>query len=539
MCSVLGFALMEEGRVILARGLGEDPRVRALMSDDSWLEKSGKRRLQPLILDRKHYSVLLFPVPDAHLVLICEAREPLVEFLASVDFAYEIFEHLLANPFDAMTVVDDQARVVYISPVHEKFFGLEHGEANGKPVRQVIENTRLDSVVRTGKAEVGHIQKMRGTERVVSRMPILSDDKIVGAVGRVMFRGPEQLAALSKRVSALEDEVEFHKRQVDALRRRGYGLDSLIGESQPMQRLKREIAKIAPLEIPVLIFGESGTGKELVAQSLQALSLRRDNQMVMVNSAALPANLVEAELFGYEAGAFTGADKRGRIGKFEQAHEGTIFLDEIGDMPLEVQVKLLRVLQDKLVERVGATKPRQVDFRLISATNRDLQSLVSEGKFRLDLFYRITPLVIQVPPLRNRLEDIELLVAHFLQELSLQHRKPAPDLDEAALAYLQEQPWPGNIRQLRQEIERAFVFAEDGRITPDTLMNYSDFSPSTVLPAATASVGTEGRSMRDVVAQTETDLVRNAMEHHRGNKKRVAEELGISRSYLYKLLDQK
>ncbi|WP_265517154.1 sigma-54 interaction domain-containing protein [Nitratireductor luteus] len=392
--------------------------------------------------------------------------------------------------------------------------------------------------MRTGKAEVGHIQKMRGTERVVSRMPILSDDKIVGAVGRVMFRGPEQLAALSKRVSALEDEVEFHKRQVDALRRRGYGLDSLIGESQPMQRLKREIAKIAPLEIPVLIFGESGTGKELVAQSLQALSLRRDNQMVMVNSAALPANLVEAELFGYEPGAFTGADKRGRIGKFEQAHEGTIFLDEIGDMPLEVQVKLLRVLQDKLVERVGATKPRQVDFRLISATNRDLQSLVSEGKFRLDLFYRITPLVIQVPPLRNRVEDIELLVAHFLQELSLQHRKPAPDLDEAALAYLQEQPWPGNIRQLRQEIERAFVFAEDGRITPDTLMSYGDFSPSTVLPAATASVGAEGRSMRDVVAQTETDLVRNAMEHHRGNKKRVAEELGISRSYLYKLLDQ-
>ncbi|UUP17080.1 sigma-54 interaction domain-containing protein [Nitratireductor thuwali] len=538
MSSVLGFALTGNGRVILARGIGEDPRVRALMNDDSWLEKAGKRRLQPLILDRKHYSVVVFPLSEGDLVLICKAREPLVEFLASVDFAYEIFEHLLANPFDAMTVVDEQARVVYISPVHEKFFGLEHGEANGKLVRQVIENTRLDSVVRTGKAEVGHIQKMRGTERVVSRMPILSDDKIVGAVGRVMFKGPEQLAALSKRVSELEDEVEFHKRQVDALRKRSCGLDSLIGESQPMQRLKREIAKIAPLEIPVLIFGESGTGKELVAQSLHALSPRRDNQMVMVNSAALPANLVEAELFGYEAGAFTGADKRGRIGKFEHAHEGTIFLDEIGDMPLEVQVKLLRVLQDKLVERVGATKPRQVDFRLITATNRDLQSLVTEGKFRLDLFYRITPLVIQVPPLRSRVEDIELLVTHFLRDLSSQHRKAAPDLDEAALAYLQEQSWPGNVRQLRQEIERAFVFAEDGRITPDTLMSYGDFSPSTVLHAPMASVGNEGRSMRDVVAQTETDLVRNAMEHHRGNKKRVAEELGISRSYLYKLLDQ-
>ena len=523
----------QAGEVLFASGLGNDPRIKAMASDPAWMAEIRERRLQPLILDRTSYAVLSTPLPDGDLLVISRPENnALLEFIGSVEFAFDILEHMLTDPFEAMTIVDADARVVYISPVHESFFGLRHGEANGKPVQEVIENTRLDRVVATGKAEVGEIQRMRGSERVVSRIPIRRDGRIMGAVGRVMFKGPQQVEELGRRINALESEVEFYKRETAALRSRSYGLDQLIGDSAAMRRLRDEIVKVAPLEIPVLIRGESGTGKELVAQALHRLSPRRDAAIVMVNAAALPATLVEAELFGYEPGAFTGAARKGRKGKFEQAAGGTIFLDEIGDMPIEVQSKLLRVLQDRMIERIGSDKPQQVDFRLVTATNRDLQQLVSEGKFRLDLYYRISPITIEVPPLKRRLEDIPSLVAHFVADFSARHRRPAPEVTECALAWLMEQSWPGNVRQLRHEVERAVVFAEDNRITAESFAPRSNGFSRPVPDAG------EARTLREQLGRIETDLVRKALRRHNGNKKRVAQELGISRSYLYKVLGE-
>ncbi len=278
-------------------------------------------------------AVLWSALGDSDLFLLSEGSSSVLEFLAGVDFSYDILDHLLSDPFEAMTVVDEAARVVYIAPVHEGFFGLGHGAAIGRPVQEVIENTRLHKVVASGKAEIGETQSMRGITRVVSRTPIRgSDGKLRGAIGRVLFKGPKQLEALNQRINALEDEVAFYRREAHAARERRYGLDDLIGESRAMGRLKGEIVQLAPLDVPVLITGESGVGKELVAQALHRLSPRRDGPMVAVNAAALPDSLVEGELFGYEAGAFTGADRRGRPGKFEQAASGTLFLDEIGEM---------------------------------------------------------------------------------------------------------------------------------------------------------------------------------------------------------------
>ena len=520
------------GQRRFACGIGSDPRVEALISDKAWMAELRKRKLQPLILDRHSYVVLAAAMPEGEVIVISRPEgNALLEFLGSVEFAHDILEHLLTDPFEAMTIVDDEARVVYISPVHESFFGLSRGEANGRPVKEVIENTRLDRVVATGKAEVGEIQRMRGLERVVSRVPIKKGGRTVGAIGRVMFKGPQQVEELSRRVNALESEVEFYKRETAALRRRSYGLDQLIGDSPAMRRLRDEIVKVAPLEIPILIRGESGTGKELVAQALHRLSPRRDAAIVMVNAAALPATLVESELFGYEPGAFTGAARKGRKGKFEQAAGGTIFLDEIGDMPIEVQAKLLRVLQDRMIERIGGDRPLQVDFRLITATNRDLQQYVSEGKFRLDLYYRISPITIEVPPLRRRLDDIPALVDHFVADFSIRHRRPAPEVTECALRYLMEQSWPGNVRQLRHEVERAVVFAEDGRITAESLGQKTSDPERPRRPQVNS-----GARLRDQLGRVESELVLNALKRHHGNKKRVAQELGISRSYLYKVL---
>jgi PAS domain S-box-containing protein len=530
------------GRISFVAGMGEDARAKALASDPAWLSEARARRLQPLILDRKKYTVLVVAMEKGELLLFCRVPgDAVLEFVGSVDFAYDIIEHILTDRFEAMTVVDRKANLVYISPVHEQFFGLSHGEANGRPVREVIDNTRLHKVVASGKAEVGEIQEMRGLQRVVSRVPICRDGAVLGAVGRVMFKGPKQIEELSRRANSLESEAAFYRREAMSLRSRTYGLDDLIGNSPAMKRLRDEIVKIASLDLPVLIRGESGTGKELVAHSLHRLSGRRDGKLVMVNAGALPTTLVESELFGYEAGAFTGADRKGRRGKFEQAAQGTIFLDEIGDTPIDVQVKLLRVLQERTIERIGGEQSIEVDFRLITATNKDLQQLVAEQKFRLDLYYRVSAISIEVPPLRRRLDDIPLLVTHFLKDFAQRHAVPVPEVDEDALSYLMDQSWPGNVRQLRHEVERALVFAEQGRITVDTFTTHGDLRPpepsSFGLVKASETQG-GGSSLKEAVEQVEMKLVRSALDRHRGNKKRVAQELGISRSYLYKILGE-
>jgi transcriptional regulator with PAS, ATPase and Fis domain len=551
--AITGVVFVDKSRKVgFSVGMGDDPRISAMAQDKVWLDEARQKRIQPLILDRKNYTLLVSPFAHGDVIVISETPGQIVmDFIGSVDFAYDVIEHMLADPFEAMTVVDAKKRLAYISPVHEQFFGLRHGEANGKPVREVIENTRLDRVVETGRPEIGEIQRMRGLERVVSRVPIKRNGELVGAVGRVMFKGPEKLERIVRRLNSLEGEVEFYRREAAVLRERRYGLENLIGESPAMRKLRSEIIKVAPLDIPVLVTGESGTGKELVAHSLHQLSPRRDANMVMVNAAALPATLVESELFGYEAGAFTGANKKGHKGKFEQAAGGTIFLDEIGDMPMEVQVKLLRVLQDKRVERIGSDRGHEVDFRLVAATNCDLRRFVAENKFRLDLYYRVSAIVIEAPPLRNRISDIPILAQFFVTGIAERHARPAPRFTSDALSYLSEQRWPGNVRQLRHEVERAFVFAEDGLITANILAQYGEAWDQPVAgkkeiaaprepvssdaPAAVNSLA-ESTTMQSAIAHLETEVVSRSMARNKGNKKRVAAELGISRSYLYKVL---
>jgi len=532
---IAGAALLgKEGQTAFSTGLGSDPRFKALIADRAWMLELRERRLTTLNLDRKAYAVMLAPTAEGELLVISHAPgDPLLHFVGSVDFAWDIIQYLLTDPHDAMTIVDQKARLVFISPIHEAFFGLKLGEGNGKPVEQIIENTRLHEVVASGKADVGAIQRMRGADRVVSRVPIKRDGRVLGAIGRVMFKGPQQLEALSRRIKDLEGELEFYKRETETLRARDYGLEAIIGRSPAVQRLRAQIAKVAALEIPVLIRGESGTGKELVAHALHQLSPRRERSMINVNAAALPPNLVESELFGYEPGAFTGADKKGRKGKFEQAEGGTIFLDEIGDMPLDVQAKLLRVLQDRIVERVGGDRARAVDFRLVSATNQDLQLMVERGAFRLDLFYRISPIVIELPPLRERLDDIPLLVAKFLQDFAYRHARPVPDISPEALAELAERPWPGNIRQLQHEIERALVFSDGIMIRIDDL---SEVPRRSQPPPSQPAQPNQPRELKEVVSELQNGQIREAIAACGGNKKKAAANLGISRSFLYKRL---
>ncbi len=238
----------------------------------------------------------------------------------------------------------------------------------------------------------------------------------------------------------------------------GRGFEAIVGESAAVRAMLRDVKKVAGVETTVLLMGETGTGKELVARAIHEASPRRERALVKMNCGAIPQGLVESELFGHERGAFTGALQR-RIGRFETADKGTLFMDEVGELPSDIQVKLLRVLQEQEFERIGSTRSQKVNVRLVAATNRDLESEVSAGRFRRDLFYRLNVFPVRIPPLRERISDVPLLVKHFLAQLERKLAKPLQAVTEEGMRRLQAYPWPGNIRELQNVLERACVMA--------------------------------------------------------------------------------
>lgn len=298
--------------------------------------------------------------------------------------------------------------------------------------------------------------------------------------------------------------------------------ETLVGKSKKMQDIYRLIKKASENNATVLIRGESGTGKELVAQLIHQSSEKQDQNFVTVNCAALPENLLESELFGYEKGAFTGANQR-RIGKFEQADRGSIFLDEIGDMSLSTQAKILRVLQSKEIYRLGGSEKIIVDVRIIAATHQDLEEMEKTGKFRNDLYYRLNVFPITIPPLRERKEDIPALVHHFIEKID------SKGIDRKALAVLMEYDWPGNVRELQNAIERAAIISDD-IISVDDLPANIKTGSSVVF--GKFQLGDEGVNLDEL----EKDLIRQALQKTGGNKTRAAELLGITRRRLYSMM---
>lgn len=492
------------------------------------LQASGRtRRLWTFAQEDRTWSILSIPGEAAvlHMLWPSGAEDPLADFAGSVAFAHDILSHFLTNPYEAITVVDTEGRLRWVSPVHARFFGIKRGEGLGQPADQVIENTRLPEVARSGRAEIGQVQNMRGIDRVVSRFPIKRDGTVLGAIGQVMFKGPEQAAAFGREIARLRAQVDHYKRELAALRGRPDPLDALIGDSPAITKLKSDIARVAPLDVPVLIRGESGTGKELVAHALHGLSDRGSGPLVMLNAAALPETLVESELFGTEPGAFTGAQAKGRPGKLEAADGGTFFLDEIGDMSAETQAKMLRVLDEGRFERLGGTVPRQADFRLVTATNRPLEKLIAEERFRADLYFRIGVVTLTTPPLRERVEDIPVIARAILDRTADRHGLAVRGLRPDALAVLARHSWPGNVRELINVIQKAAIFAEGPELTAEDLADL----------AAAPSTGPRAPLKRRLES-VEEGLIRQALETTHGNKKRAAELLGVSRGYLYKRL---
>jgi formate hydrogenlyase transcriptional activator len=351
----------------------------------------------------------------------------------------------------------------------------------------------------------------------------MSDDtQAMNALRAENARLREQLAALQARLS---NEVVYLQGEIKAER----GLRSLSGDSAAMKAVRRSIQQVASTDSTVLIQGETGTGKELVARAIHQVSPRRDRLLVTLNCAALAPNLVASELFGHEAGAFTGASKR-RIGRFELAHQGTLFLDEIAEISLEMQVMLLRVLQERTIERVGAATPISVDVRLIAATHRDLAQAVADSRFRADLFYRLNVFPIRVPPLRERREDIPDLVRHFLVHFNRRMNKHVERIAPQALEQLTCYDWPGNVRELENLLERAMIVTETNVLDIDPNWLASSSHPSAEGP------GAREMSVPPLLRDQEKQSIQDALQHCGGKiygSDGAAARLGLKPTTLY------
>ena len=333
------------------------------------------------------------------------------------------------------------------------------------------------------------------------------------------------------------EERESLKRENKELRAqlaRDHQFDALVARSDVMKQLFATIARVAAFKTTVLIQGETGVGKELVARAIHEGSKRAEKPMEKLNCAAVPQDLIESELFGHEAGAFTGALKA-RAGKFERAHGSTLFLDEVGDMPASMQAKLLRVLQEGEVERVGGGRTLKVDVRVVAATNRDLAGDVASGRFRADLFDRLHVVPIHLPPLRARRDDVPLLVSHFLPAACRTNDRAPKGLTQGAVNLLQRYTWPGNVRELRNLIERLVILTPSERVDEDDVR--------AALPAGALSGGggggrdgyyAPGVALKDILEACERDVVVRALEHHKGNATHAARDLGLERSHFYK-----
>ncbi|WP_341888866.1 sigma 54-interacting transcriptional regulator [Variovorax sp. YR752] len=456
-----------------------------------------------------------------------------------------------------MMVVDRAHRIVWISEGYKRFLpALGHAEDDfvGRRVEEVVPNTLMAQVIESGQPILVDLLTNQAGTFLVSRLPLRdAGGEVIGAMGMVLLDHPETtMQPLIGKFSRLQRDLDNARQQLaehlTRERRPKHTIASFIGASAPAMEVKRQARRVAQTDSTVLLLGETGTGKELLAHAIHAASARAARPFVGVNIAAVPDTLLEAEFFGVAAGAFTGADRKGRDGKFRLAHGGTLFLDEIGDMPLPLQAKLLRVLQEQEVEPLGSNQVQHVDVRVIAATSRDLAAMVRAGSFRADLFYRLNVLPIRLPPLRDRLTDLESLADALADDIARRSGMPHKGLAPDALELLARQPWPGNIRELRNALEQASL------MTDDPVLGARHFEavlgadgavvalPPASAPAPAPALAAEPprvagvKSLPQAVAELEAQAIREALAATGGNKLAASRMLGISRATLYEKL---
>jgi transcriptional regulator with PAS, ATPase and Fis domain len=435
----------------------------------------------------------------------------------------------------AMTaiIVCNNGTVVFINKTYLDVLGKKKEEVVGKNVGDITPESRTLTVLRTGKAIVGYNWSVNGYNMIACALPIIKDGKVVACFAYSLFMDIWDAKDL---VNNLMSELNMYRDEVRNLYSARHGFSEIIGQARNIQDMKFMAQKAAlHPSITVLVTGESGTGKELFAHAIHKASSRSRMPFIRVNCAAIPENLLEAELFGYEEGAFTGSRKGGNPGKFELANGGTIFLDEIGEMSTSMQSKLLVFLQEKEFERLGSNHPIRVNVRIIAATNRNLEEMITQQKFREDLYYRLNVLTLDIPPLRNRIEDIPLLVNYLITKLNIDLKTNVVSMSDEALDLLSKYNWPGNIRELVNALQRAMLLADMG--------NYHIINAKHLyfLKINLDNVNLSLSSTKTLKMQLrcyEKQILSKVLEETNYNKRKTASILDVDLSSLYKKIKQ-
>ncbi|MCF8084412.1 MAG: sigma 54-interacting transcriptional regulator [Deltaproteobacteria bacterium] len=456
--------------------------------------------------------------------------------LSELQEKYSLLDGLLDEAFEELGAVDKEGKLTYVSKKSAQNMGVSRDEILGRDISAIDNKCHLKKVASTGVPYVGRISRPHKEVVPCVVTPIRKNSEVSGAVCRSVFTNMDQANEFITRMQNLDEakKTEPHLKSTSGCK---FSVDDIVGQSKAINYAKEKALRVAEGDSTILITGESGTGKELFAQAIHMASLRRNGPLVRVNCAGIPETLLESELFGYEPGSFTGAHKAGKPGKFELAHNGTIFLDEAGDMSMGMQAKLLRVIQESEFERVGGTVTYEVDVRIIAATNRDLWGMVDKGQFREDLYYRLDVVNIHVPSLRERIADIPFLIEHFIPLIKNRARSKVKNVSQEVLDCFMGYDWPGNVRELKNVLEGAMNLNIGESIDMQSLPSKvrKKISPPTISEV----IDSEGRitQIGDRKA-IEKNMIRQALKIKNGNKRQAAIYLNMCRSTFYNKLKQ-
>lgn len=438
----------------------------------------------------------------------------------------ELLFQILDNIHDVVLVIDSDTTIVYANEAYARILGVPVAKVLGRRLDKIEPKAAAIEILRTGKAVNGedYLDSL-GINVVGSSFPLFKGKSVIGCVST--FKNITEVVELNRELQQTKGFADYLKEQLEQWEQLPLSFKEYVGQNSRLKETLVLAAKVARTDSTVLILGESGVGKEVLARAVHNSSRRKDKPMIKVNCAAIPEELIESELFGYEDGAFTGAKKGGKLGRFELAHSGTIFLDEIGDMSLTMQAKLLRVLQEKEFERVGGTKTIKVDMRVIAATNRDLEIMMERGAFRRDLYYRLNIVPLKLTPLRERKDDLGALSKTFLDQFAREVGHELT-LSPQVVRFFQEYDWPGNIRELQNVLEHASIVCSETTIELFHL-------PGHIIPAngEPPRIKDNRYAAKEIVASVEKELILSALSIYNNNRTNAMKALGYSRRVFY------
>lgn len=448
-------------------------------------------------------------------------------------FLNSTIEMILDNVNDAVCIVDKNCIARIWNKRAEDIYGVKRDQVIGRPITNLFPTALLPKVIKERRPYVNVYNSPReDSHNIITARPLYRGNEFIGGIS--CDRDISELIKLTALLDKTKLGLKVLEEEVTALNENRFSFDKIVGNNIAFREIINLCKNISKSKINVIITGESGTGKEVFARAIHIES-RRKGHFIPINCSAIPEELMESELFGYEGGAFTGALRKGKIGKFELANEGTLFLDEIGDMPLSMQPKILRVLEDGMITRVGGSKSIKVDVRVVAATNKDLKRMMKEGLFRKDLYYRLNSILIKLPPLRERKEDIPELINKFIEHFCIAYRSNIPEIPSEVMDVLVNYDWEGNIRELKNIIERIVILVKNNKAKKIDI----NFLPRSIIESSKVKIQYEEVfDLNEIIHRAEKEAIINAMKISNGNKAKAAKLLNIPRSTLYFKLDK-